>query len=160
MTYFDSSALVPLYVPESFSASARREARQAKQLPYTALHRLEVQNAFELLVGRRSITQDEHRAVLQQLQDDLESQRLVPLTLDLERVFTAASDLSSRYSVRFLSRSLDLLHVAAARLVLCKTFVSADSRQLRVAKATGLRVVDITRSIRRRRPSRSAGPGA
>jgi predicted nucleic acid-binding protein len=158
VTYFDSSALVPLYVPEPFSAGAREETRKAKQLPYTALHRLEVPNAFELLVGRRAITADEHRAVLQQLQDDLQSQRLMTLSLDLERVFADAADLSRRYSAKFLSRSLDLLHVASAHLALCRKFVSADDRQLRVARATGFTVVDIRRPIRRRRPSRRAGP--
>jgi predicted nucleic acid-binding protein len=160
VTYFDSSALIPLYVPEPFSASAREEARKAKQLPYTALHRLEVANAFELLVGRRAITADEHRAVLQQLQDDLQSQRLMPLALDFERLFADAADLSRRYSVKFLCRSLDLLHVASAHLALCRKFVSADDRQLRVAKATGLRVVDIKLPIRRRRSARRAGPAS
>ena len=151
MTYFDSSALVPLYVPEPFSAAARDQARKAKELPYTALHRLEVPNAFKLLAGRRAITADEHRSVLQQLRDDLQSQRLMPLALDLERVFADAAELSRRYSAKFLSRSLDLLHVASAHLALCRKFVSADDRQLRVAKATGLTVIDIKRPIRRRR---------
>jgi predicted nucleic acid-binding protein len=160
VTYFDSSALVPLYVPEPFSSSAREEARKAKQLPYTALHRLEVPNAFELLVGRRAIAADERRSVLQQLQDDLEGQRLMPLALDLERVFADAADLSIRYSAKFFSRSLDLLHVASAHLALCKKFVSADDRQLRVAKATGLAIVDIKRPSRRRRASRRAGPAS
>jgi predicted nucleic acid-binding protein len=151
VTYVDSSALVPLYVPERFSVSARSIAQDVRQLPFTALHQLEVPNAFELLVGRGLITRDECRAILQQLQDDLEGQRLTPLALDLERVFADAGELSRRHTARFLARSLDLLHVAAAHLALCKTFVSADDRQLAVAKASGLAVVDIKRRIRRRR---------
>jgi predicted nucleic acid-binding protein len=151
VTYVDSSALVPLYVPERFSVSARSIAQDVRQLPFTALHQLEVPNAFELLVGRGLITRDECRAILQQVQDDLEGQRLTPLALDLERVFADAGELSRRHTVRFLARSLDLLHVAAAHLALCKTFVSADDRQLAVAKASGLTVVDIKRRIRRRR---------
>lgn len=158
MTYFDSSALVPLYVPEPFSAGAREEARKAMQLPYTALHRLEVPNAFELLGGRGAIAPHEHASILEQLQEDLQSQRLISLALDLDRVFDEAADLSRRYSAKFLSRSLDLLHVASAHLAVCRTFVSADDRQLRVARATGLKVIDIKRPIRRRRPSRKGGP--
>jgi hypothetical protein len=46
----------------------------------------------------------------------------------------------------------------SAHLALCRKFVSADDRQLRVARATGFTVVDIRRPIRRRRPSRRAGP--
>jgi predicted nucleic acid-binding protein len=152
VTYVDSSALVPLYVPESFSAAARSAVQDAKQVPFTVLHRLEVPNAFELLVGRGLITADERRSVLQQLQEDIDGQRLMPLALDLERIFADAGELSRRYSAKFLARSLDLLHVASAHLALCRRFVSADDRQLRVAKATGLMVVDIKRRVRRRRP--------
>jgi predicted nucleic acid-binding protein len=151
VTYVDSSALVPLYVPESFSAAARSAVRDAKQVPFTVLHQLEVPNAFELLVGRGLITADERRSVLQQLQEDIDGQRLMPLALDLERAFANAGELSRRYSAKFLARSLDLLHVASAHLALCKRFVSADDRQLRVAKATGLMVVDIKRRVRWRR---------
>jgi predicted nucleic acid-binding protein len=151
VTYVDSSALVPVYVPESFSAAARDAVRDARQVPYTALHRLEVPNAFELMVARKLITADERRSVLQQLQDDIDAQRVMPLALDLERLFADAGELSRKYSARFFARSLDLLHVASAHLALCKRFVSADDRQLRVAKAVGLTVIDIRRPIRRGR---------
>jgi predicted nucleic acid-binding protein len=154
VTYVDSSALVPIYVPESFSAAAQHTVQTARQVPFTALHRLEVPNAFELMVARKLITADERRSVLQQLQDDLDAQRLMPVGLDLERLFADAGELSRKYSARFFSRSLDLLHVASAHLALCNTFVSADDRQLRVAKATGLIVVDIRRPVRRRGGSR------
>ena len=151
VTYVDSSALVPVYVPESFSAAARNAVQDARQVPFTALHRLEVPNAFELMVARKLITADERRSVLQQLQNDIDALRLMPTALDLERLFADAGELSRKYSSRFFSRSLDLLHVASAHLALCKTFVSADDRQLRVAKAIDLTDIDIRRPIRRRR---------
>jgi predicted nucleic acid-binding protein len=154
VTYVDSSALVPVYVPESFSAAARYAVQDATQVPFTSLHRLEVPNAFELMVARKVITADERQSVLQQLQDDVDAQRLMPLAVDLERLFADAGELSRKYSDRFFSRSLDLLHVASAHLAHCKTFVSADDRQLRAARATGLTVVDIRRPVRRRRRSR------
>jgi predicted nucleic acid-binding protein len=150
-TYVDSSALVPVYVPDRFSKAARSVVRKAGQVPYTALHQLEVPNAFELLVGRELITRDECRSVQAQLRDDLENQRLVPVALDLERVFADTAELSRLYTARFLACGLDLLHVAAAHMALCRTFVSADDRQLAVAKASGLTVVDIKRRIRLRR---------
>lgn len=151
-TYVDSSALVPVYVPERFSEAARSAVRAAGNVPFTALHRLEVQNAFELLVGRKLMTRDECRSVQAQLRDDLESQRLLPVSLDFERVFAEAADLSRLHTARFLTRSLDLLHVAAAHAALCSRFVSADDRQLKLAKASGLTPVDIKRRIRRQKP--------
>ncbi len=153
MTYADSSALVPLYVPERLSGAARSVIQGAGQVPFTALHELEVPNAFELLVGRGLITRDDRRAILRQVQDDVENQRLMPVVLDLDRVFADAGELSRRYTARLLARSLHLLHVAAAHLALCRTFVSADDRQLAVARASGLSVVDIKGTLRRRRRS-------
>jgi len=151
-TYIDSSVLVAVYVPERFSNAARQAVRAEQQVPFTLLHELEVPNAFELLVGRGSISREECRAVHAQLQEDLDSQRLARVPLDLDRVFTTATDLSRTYTAKALARSLDLLHVAAARVMMCSAFASADDRQLAVAKATGLKVVDIKRYVRRKKP--------
>ena len=49
-TYVDSSALVPVYARERFSKRAGLAVRTGSQVPFTALHRLEIPNAFELLV--------------------------------------------------------------------------------------------------------------
>ena len=148
-TYADSSALLPLYVSEQFSDAADAVLRGAGQIPFTVLHRLEVPNAFERLVGRDLMSREECDSVLGQLRDDLDSQRLVSVSVDLDQVFTDAGELSGRYAAKHLARSLDLLHVAAARAMTCTVFVSADDRQLAVAKATGLRTVDIKRRARR-----------
>ena len=150
-TYVDSSALVAVYVSERFSKAARSVVRAAGQVPFTAIHQLEVPNALELLVGRELITRDECRAIQAQLRDDLENQRLVAVSLDLDRVFAEAMELSRLHTAKFLTRSLDLLHVAAAHVALCTRFVSADDRQLAVAKVSGLMPVDIKRRIRRQK---------
>jgi predicted nucleic acid-binding protein len=149
-TYVDSSALVAVYVSERFSAGARRSVQAASRVPFTPLHALEVLNAFEQLVGRGVMTRDECRALQDQVQDDLANRRLVRLTLDLDQVFTNASELSRAYTAKTLTRSLDLLHVAASHLAMCTTFVSADDRQLAVAKATGLKVIDVKSRTRGR----------
>lgn len=150
-TYLDSSALVAVYVPERFSRAARQALRATSQIPYTPLHDLEVSNAFELLVGRDLISREEYRAVHAQLQQDLASQRLLRVSLDLDAVFTSARELSRAHTARFLARSLDVLHVAAAHVAVCTRFVSADDRQLAVAKATGLDTIDIKRRARPRK---------
>ncbi len=153
-TYVDSSVLVAVYVPERFSKTARAVVRSAGQVPFTALHQLEVYNTFELLVGRELITRAESRAIQAQLRDDLENQRLVAVSLDLDRAFEEAMELSRLHSAKMLTRSLDLLHVSAAHVALCTEFVSADDRQLAVAKASGLEPVDIKRRVRRTKSSR------
>ncbi len=147
-TYIDSSALVPVYVPERFSTVARRVLRGVPQVPYTPLHELEVSNTFALLRGRGLITVAEYRAIRTQLRDDVEAQRIVPVALDWAGVFAIACELSEAYTATLLTRSLDLMHVAAARATNCRVFVSGDDRQLAVAKAVGLKVVDIKRRPR------------
>lgn len=150
-TYADSSALLPLYVTEQFSESAEYVLRSAGQIPFTAIHQLEIPNAFERLVGRKLMTREECRLVQRQLRDDLDNQRLMPLVLDLDHVFTQAGELSRVYAAKHLARSLDLLHIAAAHAATCTRFVSADDRQLAVAKASGLTTVDIKRTAPRQK---------
>jgi len=148
-TYIDSSVLVAVYVPERFSKAARAAVLAAGVVPFNALHQLEVSNAFELLVGRGAVTRDECRAIQIHLRDDVEQQRLRSDSVDLDRVLAQAGELSRLYAAKHLARTLDLLHVAAAQIALCTTFVTADDRQLAVAKASGLAVVDIKRARRR-----------
>ncbi len=149
--YVDASALVPLYVPERFSGPARAAVMAAGQIPFTALHELEVANAFERLVGRKLLTRHECGTVQAQLREDIEQRRLLTVVLDLDRVFADAGELSRLHTAKLLTRSLDLLHVAAARIASCTTFVSADDRQLAVARASGLVAVDIKRRAGRAR---------
>ena len=150
-TYADSSAIVPLYVNDQFSDAAESALQAAGQIPFTVIHQLEVPNAFERLVGRGLMTREEGRSVHRQLQDDLDSQRLMPVSVDLDHVFTHAGELSKQYAAKHLAWSLDLFHVAAAHAMSCTRFVSADERQLAVANATGLRIVDIKRTGRRQK---------
>jgi predicted nucleic acid-binding protein len=149
--YADSSAVVPLYVTEQFSEAADTVLRPLGQVPFTLIHQLEIQHAFERLVGSGLISREQAREVYRQLQDDVDDRRLTPVSIDLERVFLHAVELSGQYAAKHLARSLDLLHVAAAHVLSCTTFVSGDNRQLRVAKASGLKVIDIKRRRRRRR---------
>jgi predicted nucleic acid-binding protein len=95
------------------------------------------------------MTREQCRTIDAQLQSDIENHRLVRLSLDLDDVFTQAHELSRSYAAKVLVRSLDLLHVAAAQAAGCATFISADDRQLAVAKATGLAVIDIKGRVRR-----------
>ena len=150
-TYIDSSALVPLYVTERFSDAADAAITAAGEIPFTPIHQLELTNAFERLVGRRLLTRDECRRLYEQLEDDLDKGRLVTVGGDLDAVVAHAVELSRAHAARFLARSLDLMHVAAAQVLGCKAFVSADDRQLAVARAAGLKPLDIKKPTGRKR---------
>ena len=72
--------------------------------------------------------------------------RLIETAADWQNILTIAEDLSIVHTRNYLTRSLDLLHVATALELKCKTFVSGDRRQLKAARAAKFRPVDITRS--------------
>jgi predicted nucleic acid-binding protein len=149
--YFDTSALLAAYVTEIHSPVARWALRRHGSISFTPLHRLELRNALELLVGRRILSAAERDGLVAQIQEDRQAGRLIDAAADWEVVLTIAGDLSIAHTRKYLTRSLDLLHVAVALELKCETFVSGDRRQLRVARAAKLRPIDITRS--RRRPT-------
>lgn len=142
-SYLDSSALVAVYVTERFSARARSEARRAGQLPFTGLHELEVRNTFRLLHGRRVIGKRAVRLLIGHLEEDVGAGRLLRAEVDYSALFARSCELSDRHSARILCRSLDILHVACALGLDCQRFVSGDDLQLRLARAAGLKAVDI-----------------
>lgn len=141
--YFDSSALVAAYVTETHSERARRELRRHRQVPWTPLHDLEVRNAFRLLYGRRQINEAELDGLLGHVDDDLQRGRLARPAIDLGAVFRRAGELSRRHAPKTLARTLDVLHVAALIEIGCEALVSADERQITLAKTEGLRTFDI-----------------
>jgi len=65
---------------------------------------------------------------------------LVKTTVQWPVAFRLATRFSERHSAAIGARSLDILHVAAARAVRAVEFVSFDSRQRTLAVAVRLRV--------------------
>jgi len=147
--YFDTSALVSVYVTEVYSPAARRALRAQGSIPFTALHALELRNAFELLVARALLSASERDAFVAQVQEDRRAGRLIDTAIDWEAIFMQAGDLSVAFTEKHLTRSLDLLHVAVAAVMGCRPFVSGDQRQIRVARALKIRCIDIAGRPRR-----------
>ena len=106
-SYFDTSALVAVYVSEAHSSSARQEAQAVGQVPFTLLHDLELGNALRLLRGRRLIDDHQLEQLLHQVAEDRDAGRLVETAVDLHRVFERAQELSAACAVRLLCRSLE-----------------------------------------------------
>ena len=107
---------------------------------FTSLHTLEVRNAFELGVFRGHFTAIEARAAAKNLAEDLRGFRLVETSVNGSAAFRLAAALSEQHSERTGTRSLDISHVAAAKLLRAKAFVSFDRRQRPLAAAVGLTV--------------------
>lgn len=121
----DSSFLVSCYVPDANTANAQIYlSRKGVPLVFTALHALEVRNAFKLGVFRGLVTAADATAALANLEADLRAGRLVRTTVKWSVVFRVAARLSDSHSSSLGNRSLDILHVAAAKALRSVELVS------------------------------------
>lgn len=141
--YFDTSVLVKLYVSEARSDHARQEAARVGQIAFTPLQSLELQAAIRQLVGRGTLPASALALFEQHHEADRRSRRLRETGLDLAGVFRRADQLARTHAQRLLCRTLDVFHVATALELDCKRFITADDRQLALAKAVGLTAINI-----------------
>ncbi len=139
--YADSSFLVSCYILDTNTSQAKAWlSRAAVTLPWTELHRLEVRNALELGVFRGVLARNDATLAHQNLQGDVRSGLLERTKVKWPVTFRLAARLSERHSAAVGTRSLDVLHVAAAKALRAREFVSFDARQRALAAAIGLKV--------------------
>jgi predicted nucleic acid-binding protein len=140
--YADSSFLASCYLIDAHTPRAKAYLLGAGlPLVFTALQSLEVRNAFRLGVFRGLFSASDAASARANLALDLQRGRLIKKTVKWPLAFRIASHLSERHSALIGTRSLDVLHVAAAKSLRAKAFVSFDERQRKLAAAVGLTVV-------------------
>lgn len=139
--YADTSFLVSCYLTDVNTPLANAYlSRTGAHLAWTGLHALEMRNAFELGVFRSLLTTGDAAAAGANVENDLRSARLVRMTPKWPAAFRVAARLSERHSATIGTRSLDILHVAAAKSLRALEFVSFDARQRAMAAAAGFKV--------------------
>ncbi len=140
----DSSALVKLYAPETDTLAVVDYVRSLKEsLPFSHLHEIEIKNALRLKAFRRDVPLRTINRSIRLVESDMDSSILRRAELDWPEVFRRAADLSEKFSARWGSRSLDLLHVASCLLLECRHFLTFDDRQAAIAKKAKLRLVKV-----------------
>ena len=139
-TYADTSFIIPLFIKEDTSCSAILEIadRLTEPIPLIFLNSVEWVAAINARLYRKEITCAIHDAAFAKFREYLQQGVFVRLPIDLERLRERAETLSNRHTPLNGSRTLDLLHVAAAQLLGCRRFLAFDQRQLATAKAEGL----------------------
>ena len=139
--YADSSFVVSCYVADTNTTHAKAYLiRTGAPLVYTALHALEVRNAFKLGVFRGLFGVADANAAWRNLETDLRNGRLVKRSVNWPVVFRVAAWFSDRYSPTVGTRSLDIMHIATAKALSSGEFVSFDNRQRKLAGVVGLKV--------------------
>ena len=143
-TYYDTGLLLQLYFGgEQAEALDQYVARRRSAIPVSGFEELEMTNAMQLKLFRGEITTAALAGVAHHVKDDFDLGRLVRRPVAWPEAFAEAMRLSGAVSAATGCRTLDILHLATARLWGCTRFVSTDARQIRAAKRVGLKIVDL-----------------
>jgi predicted nucleic acid-binding protein len=154
--YWDTSALLKLYVPEHDSAYFLSLIETATQPVYSstiaateaacAFHRKE--HAGDLKPGASGV-------LLRRFRADCQANRLVlapyggDVVEEVDRLLKIA--FSRRHPIAI--RSLDVIHIATARIIKAEGLVATDSRLRSLAAALGILLIPVEdRAVNRRRP--------
>ena len=137
--YADTGFLLSLHLPETTSpAAAAAMQNVAEPLPLTPLVALEFRNALRLAVFRKEITEAERTTAWKSFENDLASGVLEEATAEFRAVHPEAEALCDQFTATTGVRTLDLLHVARARVLGRTEFLSFDKRQRALAQAAGM----------------------
>jgi hypothetical protein len=135
----DTSYLFSLYASDANStrADAWRQANPAP-LPFTAFQRLELRNALSLALFQQRLTQQEVQTAWQEVENDCASGWLVARGGLWHHVLVYAQTYALHHTPTIGCRTLDVFHVAAAKLIGTTEFCTFDTRQSALAGQIGL----------------------
>lgn len=143
IAYADSGFLVSLYASDSNSQLATSLVASSKPVfVLTPLLEFEFTNALQLLVFRKQATRAECKAVFEQFSLDRRAGAFRATVITSE-AWEKASQFSEMHTATLGTRTLDVLHVAAAAAIKPDVFLTFDKRQARLARAVRLKVAPI-----------------
>ena len=139
--YADTGFVVSLYKMESTSPLAA-ETMAHLQAPVwlSQLGELELHNAFQLAIFRREIDSVSALQKKQLFAEDLAKGIFTIVPVPATSLHQKAIELAERHSATLGTRSLDLMHVAAALILKADLFLGFDGRQRQAAEAEGITI--------------------
>ncbi len=142
--YFDTGVVLKLVIEEPLSARVRAfvHARRVP-IPFSRLIEVEIENALHALLFREAITGSQLAGARSLVADLVREGRFRSLPLSLDRIATETLSLAPLVTPKTGCRTLDLMHVATAKLLMAEAFVSTDRRQINAAQMCGLHTINI-----------------
>jgi len=145
--YFDTGLVLKLVIPEPLSDRVLGYVQQrGLVIPYSRLMEIEIENTLHALRFRKVISGRQLAGARQLVADLVGSGRFVPTEPGLDAIAREALSLVPILTPRTGCRTLDLMHVATAKLLRASMFVSMDRRQLAAARLCGLQTVNLDES--------------
>lgn len=143
MSYWDTSALLKLYITETDSSAFESLATDTPQVVTGFIGKHEARTAFRRREAESVLTPGAADVCYQKLVDDLTRNQiaLVPESALLEHEFGRVLERCLSQSPPVFIRTNDALHLAAARVAGEVEFVSADTRQRVAADFLGFTVL-------------------
>jgi len=138
--YVDTSFLVSLYSPDANSSAAARAMLVSTESRFVSTFgELEVVNAMGLRVFRKEVSASQAQASLNDFENDLRK-GVFELRGLSELIFGRAHQLSRQTTAKLGTRTIDILHVAAALELGADYLYSLDNQQRKLAHAVRLKL--------------------
>ena len=141
-SYADTGFLVSLYLNEATTTAANAAVQTVRQpLPLIPLGFLELRNALYLAVFRKQISEAIRQAAWRRVELDIRNGIYFDALIGQLDLHEKASQLAQKYTAGFGTRTLDLLHLAAAILLGARQLLTFDERQRQAAEREGLKLL-------------------
>ena len=144
--YPDTSFLCAVYREQDNSKEADSyRRRMTEPVQVSTLLEFEFRQAIRLQVWlhsqdrNRGYTQAEADQMLADWESDIAAGHVEIISTDADAVLRMAEHLSEKHTTITGNRTLDILHIATAKHLSAKNFLSFDARQIRLARAVGLK---------------------
>jgi len=144
MTYWDTSAIVPLYTEEGTSSFWETRLLEETDPPAgSALAITEFSYALHHKVLRKNLTRSAAETLISRFTDDHETGRwkLLPLGSDVIAASLQVGSEIAKKSPPVALRSLDGLHLGSALALKCNVVATGDLRLATAAERIGLKIV-------------------
>lgn len=144
--FFDTGVALKLIVSEPLSGVVLSFVKKrGVPVPVSKLIELEMGTALHAMAFRKHITTAQLATAKNLLAELTKEGKFLPMGLSVDEMAAESLRLSPSITLKTGCRTLDLMHIASARLIGCKEFVSSDQRQLKAAKIAGLKPIDLSR---------------
>lgn len=141
VTGADTSFLFSVYGNDSHTPAALAWMRgNPGPVDISSLNRFELLNALRLTEFRRLLPPGRAAVFAAQFEQDIQQGRLIDTPANLADIMAEASRISAAHTICGGHRAFDILHVAAARVMGARRFLTFDANQKRLAEMEGLSV--------------------
>lgn len=139
--FADTSFLLSLALQDEHLAEARRWWKRVNlPLHTSSLVQFEAENALRNMLRRGLLDEKTHAAAVLCLDRMIRDGSIMPIHFQTRFIVAEARRLITHFAPDFPHGTLDVLHVAAARLLKSTTLASFDKNQRALAKAAGLKI--------------------